>query len=162
MRETFVSWWRRPSGRFIAEVDVVCVFAAVIIMITPAIAAVSIPIPLTKYVIDLGDLPPWIAAFVISITWWEARTARKNAAKAQEAASAAVSHIEIVRAQTDGLLDKVAAMSKSEGIAVGHKAATDEVAAAKVVTREDAIANAKTEAEIRSVQETSAPSKSST
>lgn len=160
MNDKPTHWWQRPSGRFIAEVDVLCVLAIVAIMVSPSLAATLIPIPLTNYVIDLGDVPPWIAAFVISITWWEARTARKNAAKAQAAATTSLAHIEVVRAQTDGLLDKVAAMSKAEGVATGHKVAIAEVAAAKVVARDDEIADAKTAAEIKAIKEIPTSTKS--
>lgn len=72
-------WWQRRSGRIVAEIDVLCICAVILIMTVPALADTTIPIPFTSTVINVGDIPPWIMAGVVLITWWEARAARKEA-----------------------------------------------------------------------------------
>lgn len=87
----------------------IAVFAAATLVVAtiPPAWAVSIPIGSlfgTPYVINLGDLPPWIGAIVLAMTWWEARKAKKTAAVSVATSEANALKIDAVATKIDGML----------------------------------------------------------
>lgn len=101
------------------------VFAtAILFSYIPPAWAVSVPIG-NLFVVDLGDLPPWIGALVALAIWWDAHQAKKKAAEAVAKASVGVAKIEAVAHQIDGLLAERDKTKVREGEAKGKQAGVE-------------------------------------
>lgn len=125
----------------------VAFFVISTILISVAFPALAVSIPITeRFVIDLGDLPPWIAAIVAIAVYWEARKAKQHAAEA-------VAVSKDVAIKVDGVL-----ADRDKGkVAEGEKKAHEETAAAKDVASADAVRDAGTAASISAIAATTPP-----
>lgn len=148
-------WWQRRSGWAVAEFDVFCGCAIIAILTIPALADVAVPIPLTRYIINLGDLPPWIMAFVVAITWYEARAARKHAAAAGVTSSIAVAAIKEIAPKIEKIeieTNSMRAAAEAAKLKEGRNQVHEEIAAANTLARTEAVADAETKAKIATLE----------
>lgn len=78
----------------------------------------AVTFPVGPYVVDLGALAPWIGIVVTLFIWWDARKAKQKAAEA-------VTKVEAVAVQIDGLLADRDRAKVVEGEVRGEKRGAD-------------------------------------
>lgn len=103
----------------------------------PAWAAASIHVT-DRIVIELGDIPQWIIAFVAAAGLYKAW-------RAEVSATLAVKKIEEVRHETNSMR----AALEAEAKASGKQERNDELAAEKALVRSDSVADAEAAAKVR-------------
>lgn len=119
-----------------------------VILIPPAWAATTIQIT-DRIVIDLGDLPQWVIGIVAALSLWKSWSADNKA-------KLAVSKIEEVRIQTDGMLTSLKDAEKAKGNLEGREELKGEIIDSAVVKKEtarrDVIDDAETAAKVLAIE----------
>lgn len=105
--------WQLPILKGVAGGAAFVIVALLLVTFVLPAWAVSFPIP-GGYVVDLGELAPWIGILVTLVIWRDARQARQLAGKA-------VAKIEAAAVQIDGLLTERDRAKVIEGEAKGEK-----------------------------------------
>lgn len=90
------AWCQHPLILGLACGAAAFLAATIFVATIPPAWAVSFPVG-NLFVVELGELPPWITAIVFLLTWWEAHRAKKIAKEG-------VVKIDAVATQIDGLL----------------------------------------------------------
>lgn len=134
--------WQHPIVRGAVGVAAFVVVAEITLDVLQPVAWAAVMIPLTERItISLGDLPQWVIAIVAAGGFWKAYNAEKHAREA-------VGKIEEVRHETNSMRTAIEASKLAQGKREGRAEVRDEIAAEKVVQREDAVADAATAAKI--------------
>lgn len=120
MSEPKNNLWQLPILKGVAGGAMFVIVTSLLISFVLPAWAVSFPIG--PYVIDLGEIAPWIGIGVTLFIWYDAREAKKKASEAAALAGTAVTKIEAAAVQIDGLLAERDKAKVIEGEARGQQA----------------------------------------
>jgi hypothetical protein len=149
--------FNHPLVKGAALVAIFVVAAELLVGLTSfAWATVSVPIPLTGYTIDLGELPQWIIALVAAGGLWKSWKAEQHAAIAAKAALASAEQIGLIHKETNSMRAALELAATAKGELAGREKLTAELAgqgeADKATVRTNAIADAESEAKIEAIK----------
>ena len=99
-------------------------------------AAVTLPIPLTPIIINLGELPQWIIAVAGGMGLWKSWRAEQQARRAAHVATAAsvqieksAAQIDLIHKETNSMRAQLEAATIAKGVLAGREEKTQEIAA---------------------------------
>jgi uncharacterized protein YqgV (UPF0045/DUF77 family) len=149
--------FQHPLVRGIAVVAIFVVTAEIVVGLTSfAWAAISVPIPLTNYTINLGELPQWVIAIVAALGLWKSWRIEKHMAEVALQTTATATDMRDVKHETNSMRTAIEAAKLAEGILAGRKEAHEEIATQAAVdkqaVRTDAISDAETAATIKTIE----------
>ena len=124
--------FQHPIAKGILAVAAFVIVAEVAIAYAPpAWGNVSLPIPFTPVVVQLGDIPQWVIAVIAAAGLWKSWKAERNSATAAELSASTAVDVAAVKHETNSMREALEEAAKARGILEGRKQKLDEQSAAR-------------------------------
>lgn len=131
---------QQSTKRIVGVFDVLCLIAILAILMIPALAATTIPIAGTNYVVNLGDVPAWILSIAAVVNIWMVWSLHHKT--------------ELIHKETNSMRAALELAAEAKGKLAGEQLAHEAIDVAKVAARNDAVADAEAAAKVRAAEAT--------